>query len=58
MADEAVDLGNGQSAQQTVSIGGASWNSHEGPEELEKRAAEALYSAKLHGGNRLHFDDE
>lgn len=38
---------------QTVSIGVATWDKRETPEELERRADEAMYEAKRLGRNRV-----
>lgn len=55
---DPVDVGGGRRIVQTVSVGLATWNGHESPETLEKRARAAMRTAKLHGRNRVHHDDE
>jgi two-component system, cell cycle response regulator len=39
--------------RQTVSIGVATWDAHESPDYLERRADEAMYEAKRLGRNRV-----
>ncbi len=55
--EQPIELDDGCCVTITVSIGGASWNRTERPDALEKRAAAAMFTAKLHGRNRVHFDD-
>lgn len=45
--------GGGPRIEQTVSIGVATWDKRETPEQLEKRADEAMYEAKRLGRNRV-----
>ena len=57
MESAPVDLGDGTTATQTLSIGAATWNSRETPEQLEQRADVAMYAAKSAGRNRISFAD-
>lgn len=43
----------GQSLRQTVSIGVATWDTRETPDQLERRADEAMYEAKRQGRDRV-----
>jgi len=53
IADEPFVLGDGTRITQTVSIGAATWDGHESPEELESRADRAMYAAKHQGRDRV-----
>jgi two-component system, cell cycle response regulator len=50
---EPFDTEGGISIRQTVSIGVATWDKRETPEQLERRADEAMYEAKRLGRNRV-----
>jgi diguanylate cyclase (GGDEF)-like protein len=50
---EELVLDGGLRIRQTVSIGVATWDAHEGPDELERRADDAMYEAKRLGRNRV-----
>lgn len=50
---EAFEVENTLSIKQTVSIGVATWDKRETPEQLERRADEAMYEAKRLGRNRV-----
>lgn len=50
--EEPIDLGEGLSISQTVSIGVAEWDGTESAEALEERADGAMYAAKQQGRNR------
>ncbi|MEO8874257.1 MAG: sensor domain-containing diguanylate cyclase [Polyangiaceae bacterium] len=60
MSDAPFAIGNGLQISQTVSIGVATWNGDEAPEELQRRADMAMYRAKEGGRNRVEIarDDE
>ncbi len=52
--DEHFEVdGATQTIPQTVSIGVATWDGHEKPDALERRADEAMYEAKRLGRNRV-----
>jgi two-component system, cell cycle response regulator len=53
LAAEALVLEGGLEIRQTVSVGIATWDQRESPEELERRADEAMYEAKRLGRNRV-----
>lgn len=53
IGDGAFDVGSDQTLKQTVSIGVATWDGRESPEAFEKRADQALYSAKHNGRDRV-----
>ncbi len=50
---EPFDAESGVRIRQTVSIGVATWDKRETPEQLERRADEAMYEAKRLGRNRV-----
>jgi diguanylate cyclase (GGDEF)-like protein len=50
---EPFDLEHGVRIRQTVSIGVATWDKRETPDQLERRADEAMYEAKRLGRNRV-----
>jgi diguanylate cyclase (GGDEF)-like protein len=49
MAAKPIHVSNQGSLSMTVSIGVATWNGQETPEQLENRADAAMYEAKVHG---------
>ena len=53
LAGEDLEIDAGLRIRQTVSIGIANWDHHEAPEQLERRADEAMYEAKRLGRNRV-----
>lgn len=55
MEKRAMDLGGAGSFSATVSIGAATWDGKETPEQLEARADEAMYEVKLKGRNGVQF---
>lgn len=50
---EELELEGGLRVRQTVSIGVATWDQRETPEQLERRADAAMYEAKRLGRNRV-----
>jgi diguanylate cyclase (GGDEF)-like protein len=48
-----LEIDGGVRIRQTVSVGSATWDGRESPEELERRADEAMYEAKRLGRNRV-----
>lgn len=52
-ADRPFDVGASEAIAQTVSIGQATWDGKEPPEELERRADAAMYTAKREGRDRI-----
>lgn len=50
---DAFETDGGVRIRQTVSIGVATWDKRETPEQLERRADEAMYEAKRLGRNRV-----
>ena len=56
IAEKPVAVPNQGSLSMTVSIGVATWNGHESPEQLEGRADSAMYEAKVHGRNAVWID--
>lgn len=52
-AKKPIDVGHGIVLRQTVSIGVATWDGYESPEDLERRADEAMYVAKRTGRDRV-----
>ena len=57
MADEPLNLGDGRRKTLTVSIGVATWNGHETPEQLEQRADEAMYEVKQGGRDGVRVSE-
>jgi diguanylate cyclase (GGDEF)-like protein len=55
MEKEAMDLGSAGTFSTTVSIGVATWDGKETPEQLEARADEAMYEVKLEGRDGVLF---
>ena len=53
LGDTALDVGNGQTVRQTVSIGVATWDAVESPEAFQRRADVAMYQAKEQGRDRV-----
>jgi len=53
LAAEDLEIDGGLRIRQTVSIGVATWDRRETPEQLEQRADEAMYEAKRLGRNRV-----
>jgi diguanylate cyclase (GGDEF)-like protein len=53
LASEEIAIDEGRRLRQTVSIGVATWDREESPEELERRADEAMYEAKRAGRNSV-----
>jgi diguanylate cyclase (GGDEF)-like protein len=53
VAESPIDAGEGASVEQTVSVGVATWDGRETPDELERRADLAMYEAKQLGRNRV-----
>jgi diguanylate cyclase (GGDEF)-like protein len=53
MAEQPILVGDQGSAKLTVSIGVATWDGHETPEALEKRADDAMYAVKQSGRNAV-----
>jgi two-component system, cell cycle response regulator len=53
LAGEELDIEGGVRLRQTVSIGVATWDQREAPDQLERRADEAMYEAKRMGRNRV-----
>ena len=58
LADSPLSVGEGIFLKQTVSIGLATWDRSESPEELQQRADVAMYRAKELGRNRVAVADE
>ncbi len=54
MSDSPFEVG-GRHISQTVSIGIATWDGDEAPEELQRRADMAMYRAKENGRNRVEI---
>jgi diguanylate cyclase (GGDEF)-like protein len=50
---EPFEVEGGHTITQTVSIGVATWDKHESPEQLERRADGAMYEAKRLGRDRV-----
>ena len=50
---EELEVDNTHRIRQTVSIGVATWDMRETPEQLERRADAAMYEAKRLGRNRV-----
>ncbi len=57
LEESDITVASGAQLSITVSIGVATWNGKESPEQLEKRADEVMYQAKLKGRNQVVFDD-
>ena len=53
ISDSELDLGDAVRVHQTVSIGVATWDGHEPPENLLRRADAAMYDAKKAGRDRV-----
>ncbi|MBX3230088.1 MAG: GGDEF domain-containing protein [Labilithrix sp.] len=53
LAAEDLEVEGGLRIRQTVSIGVATWDSRETPDQLERRADHAMYEAKRQGRNRV-----
>jgi len=53
LAGEELVIDGGLRLRQTVSIGIATWDPRESPDELERRADDAMYEAKRLGRNRV-----
>ena len=53
LAGEELEVDGGLRIRQTVSVGIATWDQRESPEQLERRADEAMYEAKRLGRNRV-----
>jgi diguanylate cyclase (GGDEF)-like protein len=53
VAAEELEIEGGPRIRQTVSIGIATWDQRESPDQLERRADDAMYEAKRLGRNRV-----
>lgn len=53
LAETDLELPGAVRIRQTVSVGVATWDHRETPEELEQRGDEAMYAAKQQGRNRV-----
>ena len=53
LAAEDLEVEGGLRIRQTVSVGVATWDQRETPEQLERRADQAMYEAKRMGRNRV-----
>jgi diguanylate cyclase (GGDEF)-like protein len=53
LASEDLEIEGGLRIRQTVSVGVATWDQRETPEQLERRADQAMYEAKRMGRNRV-----
>jgi two-component system cell cycle response regulator len=53
LAAEDMEIEGGLRIRQTVSVGVATWDQRETPEQLERRADQAMYEAKRMGRNRV-----
>jgi diguanylate cyclase (GGDEF)-like protein len=53
LQNEELEVDSGIRIRQTVSIGIATWDQRETPEQLERRADAAMYEAKRLGRNRV-----
>jgi two-component system cell cycle response regulator len=53
LAADELECEGGLRLRQTVSIGIATWDGREAPEQLERRADDAMYEAKRLGRNRV-----
>lgn len=57
MANRPMNLGDAKAVTATVSIGVATWDGSETPEQMEARADQAMYDVKLNGRDGVGFCD-